>query len=75
LTSSSKYPSPDRRRADRLAGRIKTLEDEARAIKLWLEIHEGRSNPDEKEIAAYEVHWARYQKIVKEIYRLAPPPG
>jgi hypothetical protein len=67
-------PSRSSREQARIASRIRTLELEARAIKLWLEIYEEkRSTHEEDENTAYDLHRERYEQIVKEIHRLARP--
>ena len=57
----------------RLVDRIKTLEVEARGRALWREEYENRANHEEEEVTAYELHSSRYERIVKEIHRLAHP--
>ncbi len=58
--------------ADR-ADRIKTLEEEARARSLWLEMYDGREDHEKKEDAASELHSSRYARVVREIQRLGRP--
>jgi len=53
--------------------KIKTLEEEARARSLWLEMYDSREGREEKEDAASELHSSRYARVVKEIHRLANP--
>lgn len=61
-------------RSARIACSIETLEAEARAIKLWLDVYEEkRANHERGEDAAYKLHRSRYEKIVKEIHRLSHP--
>jgi len=55
------------------ADRIKTLEEEARARSLWLEMYDGQEGHEEKEDAAGDVHSSRYSQVVKEIHRLGHP--
>jgi len=61
--------SADANRADR----IKTLEEEAGARSLWLEMYDSREGHEEKEDAASELHSSRYARVVKEIHRLGHP--
>lgn len=58
--------------ADRV-DRRKTLESEARARALWLELYDSRADHEDKEDAACDLHNSRYAQVVKEIYRLTHP--
>jgi hypothetical protein len=70
---SRKYPSLDPKR-DRATGRIKTLQEEARSIRLWFEEYEEkRLSHGVEEDTAYELKILRYQRIIREMYRLAQP--
>jgi len=54
--------------------RIKTLQEEARAIRLWFEEYEEkRLTHSAEEDAAYESKKLRYQRIIKEMYLLSEP--
>jgi len=67
---SAKHRRELRRRA-LLADRVKTLEDEARGIALWLQLYEQRSKPHgEDENRGWVIHSLRYERIIEEIHRL-----
>ena len=55
------------------ADRTKTLESEARARSLWLELYDSRADHEEIEDAACDLHSSRLARVVREIYRLAHP--
>jgi hypothetical protein len=50
--------------------RIRTLEDERLAIGLWLQIYKERATHEEWEDAAYSLHKARQQEIVRQLEEL-----
>lgn len=53
---------------------MKTLHEEARAIRLWFEEYEEKRRSHKiEEDAAYESKILRYQLVIREMYRLARP--
>jgi len=70
-SSNKRTPGPKRASA---VGRIKTLQEEARSIGLWFEEYEEkRSSHGVEEDIAYSSKILRYQRIIREMFRLTYP--